>query len=244
MPFNRDPDRLALVLRELDYDVAEMLPFSSDSTPDGGGGYYVAFEWIGEKNYLGEHAFGKVAHDSQRKRGAGFTGSDFAFRFRRSDGLIQIVLGEWKYMERYSYGDLQVTNSNTDRVEIYRSNLEAFGCQITLNGLSPKVLFFDPFDQLMRQQLLCSAMECHHEMEADIVSLLHVAPAANLELMKRITSPMLQSIGSDIHKVWSELVIPGRFTGVHLEEVLAMVCRYAPLRGWSSYMEQRYGAMR
>ena len=244
MPFKNAPDRLAMVVRGLDYDVAEMLPFSFDNSSRGDGGCYVAFEWIGGRNYLMEHAHGKVARDSQRKRGAGFTSADFAFRFRRSDGRIQIVLGEWKYTENYSCTFRRFTGKGTDRLEIYRPALEVAGCQIALNGRSPEVLFFDPFDQLMRLQLLCSAMECHREMEADIVSLLHVAPTANRLLMKSVTSPGLRSIGSNIHKVWGELVMPERFTGLHLEDVLPMVCRYAPEPEWSSWMEQRYGAMR
>ena len=58
-PFVDAPEQLALVLRGLGYEVAEMLPFeldrSGDSCP------YVAFEWIAKQNYLGEHVRGKVA---------------------------------------------------------------------------------------------------------------------------------------------------------------------------------------
>ncbi len=36
---------------------------------------------------------------------------------------------------------------------------------------------------------LFSAMEREHEMEADVVSLLYIAPAANREFMGRVTSP-------------------------------------------------------
>ena len=243
-PFSHAPGQLASVLRGLGYDVAEMLPFELDRTPADDTCPYVAFEWIGERNYLQEHARGKVARDGERTRGANFTSLDFAFRFRRSDGRIQIVAGEWKYTEYYTIGRcLRFSRSGTDRLDIYRSSLEDPGCQITLGRLRPEALFFDPFDQLMRQQLLCSSMERHREMGADIVSLLHVAPAANRQLMGRVTSPTLQSSGSDIHKIWGKLVKSGRFFGTHVEDLLPLACRYAPDSEWAAYMKLRYGGM-
>lgn len=245
MPFVYVPDRLALVLQGLGYDVAEVLPYSSDRVGSRKIDPYVAFEWIGERNYLGELARGKVASDRERTRGAGFTSLDFAFKFRRSDGSIQIVAGEWKYTENYTTGrDLRYSRSGTDRLEIYRPWLEHDGCQIVLCDVRPEALFFDPFDQLMRQQLLCSSMERHREMGADIVSLIHVAPAANRELIGRLTSPGLRAAGSDIHEIWSSLVTPGHFRGVHVEDVLSLVCEHAPDPEWARYMRHRYGGMR
>ena len=246
MPFMHAPDQLALVLRGLGYDVAEVLPFSSDRASTRNTPGYVAFEWIGERNYLGERVRGTVTGDDGRTRGAGFTSLDLGFRFRRSDGGIEILLGEWKYTEKYAAGvDLRFSKSKrrTDRLAIYRPSLEAEGCQIVLGDVPPEALFFDPFDQLMRQQLLCSAMERHREMGAKVVSLMHIAPAANRELVSRITSPGLRSAGSDIHAIWNSLVGHGRFRGFHVEEVLGLVCEHAPDRDWARYMSRRYGGM-
>ena len=81
---------------------------------------------------------------------------------------------------------IRISRYGTDRLDIYRPSLEAPGCQIALNGASKEALFFDPFDQLMRQQLLCSAMEREGEMGADVVSLLHIVPAANREFLGRV----------------------------------------------------------
>ena len=53
-PFVHAPDQLALVLRSLGFDVAEMLPFELDRSPTDNICPYVAFEWIGERNYLKE----------------------------------------------------------------------------------------------------------------------------------------------------------------------------------------------
>ncbi len=188
-PFVRAPQELAVVFRELGYDAVEMLPIELDDPLPDGASPFVVFEWIGQRNYLGELSRGNVAADEARTRGAGFTSLDFCVRFRRGDGSIQIVAGEWKYTEYYSKeASLRFSGSGTDRLDdIYRPHLDQLGCQIT-GQVTHETLFFDPFDQLMRQQLLCSAMEQHGEMGADVVSLLHVAPRANRELMNRITS--------------------------------------------------------
>ena len=242
-PFVRAPLELATVLREIGYDVAEVLGFSDDDPLNDGAHTCVAFEWIGKRNYLGEHKRGKVASDHERTRGSGFTSLDFAIRFRRGDGLIQIVAGEWKYTETYS-SDSKRFSSRTDRLDqIYRPHLEHPECQITTGTVEHDALFFDPFDQLMRQQLLCSAMERESEMGADLVSLMHVAPRANRHLMNRVTSPRLEGYGSDIHDIWSRLTAPERFKGVHVEDLLPVVRRNAPTQGLAEYLQHRYGGM-
>lgn len=245
-PFKNAPGPLSTVLRGLGYDVAEMLPFELDRCPSDGAPGYMAFEWIGKRNYLGEHFRGSVAEDGKRKRGQNFTSLDFAFRFRRSDGRTQMVAGEWKYTERYANGrNIRCSRSGTDRLKkIYAPALAAPDCQIVLSGVKPEALFFDPFDQLMRQQLLCSAMEHETEMGSDIVSLLHIVPKANRDFVNRVTSPKLRAVASNVHGVWGRLVEVGRFAGVYAEDVLPLVCRHAPSRKWASYMTRRYGGMR
>ena len=70
-------------------DLDEMLPIED--------GQYVAFEWIGKQNYLGE----KISRNGKRTRGANFTSADAAVMFKLNDGQKQIVLIEWKYTESY-----------------------------------------------------------------------------------------------------------------------------------------------
>ena len=243
-PFVQAPQQLAVVLRDLGYDVAEMLPFEADRPLADGSRPYVAFEWVGQQNYLGELRRSKVAPDEGRTRGARFTSLDFCFRFRRSDGHVQIVAGEWKYTECYRKGaNLQVSQSGTDRLNvIYGHHFGLPGCQI-LKKAPVEALFFDPFDQLMRQQLLCSAMERHQEMGADIVSLLHVAPAANKELMNRVTSRQLTRFGSNLHDIWTTLVVEERFKGVAVEALLPLICANTPTPDTREYLELRYGGM-
>ncbi len=53
----------------------------------------------------------------------------------------------------------RVSASDTDRLKINGPFLEKASSQLKLNGISHGALSFDPFDQLMRQQLLASEME-------------------------------------------------------------------------------------
>ncbi|MDE0693464.1 MAG: hypothetical protein OXI55_14640 [Gammaproteobacteria bacterium] len=243
-PFVRAPQALARVLKDLGYDVVEMLPITSDCPLTDGTHPFVSFEWIGERNYLGELGAGVVAPDESRTRGAHFTSLDFCCRFRRSDGRVQLLAGEWKYTEHYSKGEnLRYSKANTDRLDrVYRQHLERPDCQISAD-VPWESLFFDPFDQLMRQQLLCTAMERHREMDAEVVTLLHIAPRANREFIGRVTSPALESLESDIHDIWAKLVRPGCFNGVATEDLLMLVSSNAPKATTRDYLQVRYGGM-
>ena len=243
-PFIQAPNNLRTVLRGVGYDAVEVLPLNGDQSLPDASRPFVAFEWIGKRNYLGELGRGgEVAADEDRTRGARFTSFDFCVRFRRSDGRVQLVAGEWKYTERYGKESKRFSGTGTDRLDrIYRKHLERPGCQVAGN-VPFESLFFDPFDQLMRQQLLCTAMERYGEMEAEIVSLLHVAPRANRELMTHVTSPALEGIGSDIHATWAALVRPERFRGVATEDLLPLARANAPASRSGEYLQLRYGAM-
>lgn len=50
-------------------------------------GQYVAFEWIGEENYLGE----KISRHGKRTRGANFTSADAMVMVERIDGKRHIL---------------------------------------------------------------------------------------------------------------------------------------------------------
>ena len=95
----------------------------------------------------------------------------------------------------------------------------------------------------MRQQLLCTAMERCGEMEAEVVSLLHVAPRSNREFMTRVTSMALEGIRSDIHAIWAALACPRRFRGVAIEDLLPLVRTNAPASRSGEYLQVRYGAI-
>ncbi len=243
--FRQDRDALRHILVDLGYPVQEVLPFAPDVAGRDHERDFVAFEWVGLRNYLKERTRGQVAPDDGRSRGQGFTSADFAFRFLRDDGRTQIVLGEWKYTEEYvSKGNMQFSNSKskTDRLGIYAEYLRAADSPIRLGSVGAEALFFDPFDQLMRLQLLAHQMELAHELNADIVSVLHIAPRANRELAK-VTSPSLAAFGADPHAIWSRVVGDDHFLGCDFEDLLPVLCRAAPLPAWADWMTLRYGGM-
>lgn len=243
-PFIKQPFLLKKILLSIGYPAAEVLPFEEDEPLPDGTKPYIAFEWIGKHNYLNETRYGSIATDLSRSRGKGFTSADFALRFKRVDGRIQIILGEWKYTESYDYTSIRFNNGSTDRLGIYREQLTAPDSPFNLpHQLSFDTLFFDPFDQLMRLQLLANAMERAHEMDADIVTVLHVVPEANKDLTERITSPALSILGYNIHHVWANVVRCGKFTGLYTEDIIGVITKFSPDKCWSDYMHLRYGAI-
>jgi len=96
----------------------------------------------------------------------------------------------------------------------------------------------------MRLQLLASMMEHHHEMDAEIVSVLHIAPFANKELTERITSPYLRDFATDIHLLWARLITDMRFQGFHAEQLIPVLSQSLGDKHWGQYMETRYGGMK
>jgi hypothetical protein len=108
-----NPALLKAVFSDIYPNMEEVLLFYEDGFMPDNTPVYMAFEWIGKESsdYLGEHAIKKGPHT----RGANFTSADFAFRFKRKDGNIEIVLGEWKYTEEYGYKDYLEPKSIKDK---------------------------------------------------------------------------------------------------------------------------------
>lgn len=189
-PFFDKPEALAALLRPIYPDVHEILPIEDEQ--------YIAFEWIGQRDYLGE----KKSKNGERTRGANYTSADTAVMFKRKDGQKQIALIEWKYTESYSPTCLKCSKSGTDRTKIYEHLYLADDCPFS-KELLPHFdsLFYEPFYQFMRQQFLAHEMEKAHELGADIVSLLHISPEHNKDF-KLVTSPDLQTVDVSAAKVW------------------------------------------
>lgn len=230
-PFADQPKALAELLRPIFPSLREMLPIE--------GGLYVAFEWIGEKNYLGE----KISHNGQRTRGANFTSADAAVMFQAINGSKQIVLIEWKYTEAYYPTWLKYAASGTDRTTIYAHLYNRDDCPLN-KELIPDfdTLFYEPFYQFMRQQFLAHEMEKAHELGADRVSLLHISPANNRDFM-RITSPELRALDISATGVWSKLVrTQGSFTTVYTENLFGHfpVEKFPAMMDWWNYITTRY----
>ena len=160
-PFVDQPEALAVLLRPYFPTLRRMLPMEAT-------GEYVAFEWIGEHDYLGEKKRAK-----ERTRGANCTSADAAVFLENEDGTRQIVLIEWKFTESYSAQSIKVAASGTDRSETYRPFLKHADCPLDVQRLAcTDDLYYEPFYQLMRQQLLAHEMELAREKGADMVSAL------------------------------------------------------------------------
>jgi hypothetical protein len=231
-PFADEPSALVTLLRPIFPRIRRVLPMEQE-------GQFLVFEWVGECNYLRE----RVPRNTCRKRGRHFTSADAAVLFENEDGSRQIALIEWKYTESYSAKPLIFSESGTDRRSIYAHLYDREGFPLR-NELLPSfdALFYEPFYQLFRQQCLANEMERAREFGADEVSVLHVAPSCNLDL-RRVTSPQLEHLGSDVMMVWRRLVRrANRFTSISTEELFGRfpIRQFAEMRGWWEYVTERY----
>ena len=236
-PFTTDPLALKVWLSSLYPDLEEALPIASSLEPalPDGRQPFLTFEWIGERNYLNER---------WGSRGQNCTSVDVMFRFRTRAGKIHVVLTEWKYCERDEQAKYQhVSDRGTDRVTTYQPQLTLDGCQLLLGNVQFEDLFFLPLYQLMRLQFLASAMEREHEMRADIVSVLHIAPRANDGLMNRALSCKVAT-GTTVAEVWRTVVTPDRFKALATEDLIPLLMESGADPAWTSYVGKRYGGMR
>ena len=234
-PFADKPRALAQVFRSVFPEIEKMLPVES--------GRYVSFEWIGQENYLGE----KISRNGQRTRGANFTSADSIVMFERKDKKRQVLLIEWKYTESYGGTFLKYSDSGTDRTGIYKHLFESADCPIDKDILpSFDSLFYEPFYQFMRQQFLAHEMEKAHEMGADVVSVLHIAPAHNGDFRK-VTSPELEKLGESATSIWKKLVkTQGRFVSVSTEQLFGNLSaeQLPEMKTWVEYIHARYAWVR
>ena len=238
-PLARDPELLARVFGPLLPDLAEPLPFAAEQPLPDGALPFVAFEWIGTRGYLGE--------SGARSRGANVTSADFAFRFRRRDGRVQLVLGEWKYTESYSKRLPPPERLNPTQLATYREPFARW--RERQPGLPAYEAFFvEPFYQLMRLTLLAQEMERAAalgagELDAEVVSVVQVVPRANRAFATGITSPELVRYGCCVAAVWDALAPAGRFAPVAAEGLLTLIEEVAPAdkAAWAANLLRRYG---
>ena len=231
-PFAYYPQVLIELIKPLFPSAKRMLPLEA-------GNQFISMEWIGNQNYLGE----REPKSGKRTRGANITSADAAIRFENQDGQKQIVLIEWKYTESYSSTFLKYSKSGTDRTEIYKHLYLRDDFPLDKERLPDfNALFYEPFYQLFRQQLLANEMEKANEFGADIVSLLHIAPAANLEF-QRVTSPELRPLGETVIDVWNTLVRKSnRFHSTSADNFFGLfpISRYPEMEDWFRYITSRY----
>ena len=201
-------------------------------------GEYISFEWNGLKNYLHEKTM-----NGQRPRGEFSTSADAAVMFEHKDGSRQIVLIEWKYTESYTSQSKKISTYGTDRSILYAPFYED-RCSPIVSQVIPSFddLFFDPFDQLMRQQFLAHEMEKAKELGASMVTVLHIAPESNQDFYE-ITSPGLIGLSKGTAtKTWESFVKGNRFSSVYTEELFGEfpIDHFPGLGEWWDYINARY----
>ena len=234
-PLARHPLLLARVVeRALALTKLEMLPVEqgSDGVP-----LYIGFEWTGRADYLSEWPVGGTA-----TRGANATSADAVVRFR-SGRSVTTALIEWKYTE--SYGAPIDPIGNPTRLKRYIGKAFAPAGPIRADlDLELEDFFWEPFYQLLRQQMLAWRMQEVREDGADRVVVLHISPRQNARLHK-VTASALQRFGDDAFASFrATLVRPEDFVSVSTEDLfgplLANDTTDLDHRAWADYLRQRY----
>jgi hypothetical protein len=220
-PARLDPQVARVVLANVQPSLEEPL-----AVEDGG---FVAYEWIGERNYLLE--------PGSRTRGAQVTSLDALMCGQRADGHRVLVAFEWKYLESYGPKPRAISSRKTDRVAIYRPLLEHPDCPIVIDD--PSHLFYDPYEQLMRQTLLAWQMVEHSELGATYWIHVHVVPEENLALRGRSgAAPNL--VGQTMGEAWqSVLKDAGRYRLMTGTDLLAGIPTDA-WGDWRQWLRNRY----
>jgi hypothetical protein len=237
------PDLIKTIFGHYYPEITTALPITGDRPLTDGTYPFIAFEWNGTCDYLEEARRKRM----RRTRGANFTSADFSFRFRENGGRIHLVLGEWKYTEEYGrtykgsgrQGEVRKNNY----INFFRNRKGVFSANDNRDELYDS-LFYEPFYQFMRLQLLAQEMETNKEMDADAVSVLHVSPEANHEFRKNVTSDYLKEKfpRNDVLEVWKEVVPQDKFMSISVEDFLDTIVRQAEPdnREWVDYLKMRY----
>ena len=200
-----DPARVMAVFGEL-LSIEEVLEIEP--------GRFLTLEYIGEDDLLNEAVGGK------RTRGAYCTSVDAAFLHRASGGVIELVLVEWKYTEKYAVRPISPTK-NATRLKRYGSLLSAPDSPVRTDLLSFDYLTDEPFYQLVRQQLLAHALENRNPYGAGRCRVVHVSPPANSAYQTSLARPEHQKLGSTVGEVWHRILRqPDRFLTLDSEVFL------------------------
>ncbi len=231
MPLARRPDLLSSVVgNALGIAPPEMLKVEDGPC---GEPWFVGFEWTGRDNYLSEWPATRRA-----TRGANATSADAVVRFR-ADGRVETLLIEWKYTEKY--GAPIPPSGNATRVARYADKAFAPRGPIRADlALRVEDFFWEPFYQLLRQQMLAFQMQTAGEDGAGRVRVLHISPAENRALHV-VTAPALTKFGEDAFEAFSAVLVdPAAFIARTTEQVFGAVMAAMPEDPWAAYLVGRY----
>jgi len=162
-------------------------------------GRWLTFEYIGEDDLLGE------AQHGARRRGTKCTSVDAAFLHTTTDGVKELVLVEWKYVEQYRKRDDDIDGDATRRVR-YQHLVEAADGPIHGDMVAFDELLQEPLYQLMRQQLLAHELEKAGAHGAQRVRVAHVLPPANGGYQRSLHGKGVKALGATVDEVWQQLL--------------------------------------
>lgn len=185
-----DPARVIRAFGDL-VDIDEVLQIEP--------GRHLTFEYIGPTDFFDE------APKGTRIRGAHCTSVDAAFLHRARDGVIELVLVEWKYTESYQVRRPDPTKDKT-RLDRYGSFVSDPTGPVRSNVLAFEMLLDEPFYQLVRQQLLAHELERSQAEGATRVRILHVLSPQNLAYQESLARPEHRTLGDTVTAVWHQLL--------------------------------------
>lgn len=82
------------------------------------------------------------------------------------------------------------------------------------------------------------------EMDANIVTVLHICPQANREFRDRVTSPYLEMTfpGKGTLEIWKNIVPREKFMSISVEDLLTMIQDASMAeQEWVEYLKTRHG---
>lgn len=168
-------------------------------------GRYLTFEYIGPTDFFDEAPHG------QRIRGAHCTSVDAAVLHRAQDGLVELVLVEWKYTESYRVRK-PAPGKDALRLGRYGAAYTNPEGPVHSDVLDFELILDEPFYQLVRQQLLAHALETSGAEGAARVRVVHVLPSRNVQYQHSLHRPEHRALGQTVSDVWQQLLRrPDRF---------------------------------
>jgi hypothetical protein len=228
MPLARDPERVLSVFGTA-LRVATPLPMGDPAAPDA----YLAFEWIGEDNLLGEWP------DGIGTRGANNTSADAALRYLDQSGREVLTLIEWKYTEQYvDAGELRTSRtSHATRDARYRHLFDDPDGPLRQDLIPYRDFYVEPVYQLFRLSLL--AWQLERAGAADLVRVLYCAPGRNAELWRSLNRESHRAAcDGHLGDLWRKM--QRRADRFELFDTAQLVAPTAPT---SAEFKSRYGHM-
>ena len=229
------PEALADALKPFFPDIERMLPVENKR--------YIAFEWIGDINYLNENP--KIG--GYRQRGAGNTSIDAMMMYESINGEKVMLLVETKYSESYGVSYKRFRSDGSDRFENYKGLFYSPSSPVN-HETAPDLadFLYEPFYQLLRQSLLASQIKKTGKPKVSRVQVVHLTVHRNKDLLA-VTSPRLRHLGGTTYEVWNKVLKdPSAFSLISAESFFKGISleNHRELETWALFMANRYSFLK